>query len=258
MKSLNPLNSLLVFLVWIAITIGPTIYKLNGKKIELGENLFNGIAYNLMSAALFLILFVFITNSYKKLGLQLVNLKNLKLLYIPFSVIGMILIFLFINNAFQKMDGLHWLFLNCIFVGISEELMFRGVLFSGFYSKFGFKKAAIVVILLFGLVHILNSFITGALQQGLLQAFMAMSSGILYLVIRIKNYSIIPIILVHSIWDFSVFCYSKSVSILPVNYFTLLISILLVASPIAFGIIGIYLLTRKETQTEFESQQLVN
>ncbi|MDZ7614768.1 MAG: CPBP family intramembrane glutamic endopeptidase [Flavobacteriaceae bacterium] len=91
-----------------------------------------------------------------------------------------------------------WTFANCLLVGISEEMMFRGVLLSSFTKSWGFKKAAIAVAVIFGLVHILNALTTGKLGEGFLQAFMALVS-ILFIAYRVKNLTIVFAILMHAV-----------------------------------------------------------
>jgi len=255
MKTLTPLNSLFVFLIWTLITIGPAIYKLSGQTQKLGDNLFVGPAYSLIAASVFLFIVLWMTKSFKKVGITISSIKHRNLLLIPISVIFLILIFLISKDAFSKVEGLHWLLFNCIFIGISEELMFRGILLSGLNSRMTFKNAALIVIVLFGSVHILNTFITGEFGNGLLQVFMASASGILYLAIRVKNLSIVPIIGIHALWDFMAFVFAKATKTFKPDVFLLIVELFLLASPVIFGIIGIYILTRKDTSVEFEHSQ---
>jgi hypothetical protein len=51
--------------------------------------------------------------------------------------------------------------INTLMVGISEELMFRGILFNGASSSFGIWRAVWITSIIFGAVHILNGFISG-------------------------------------------------------------------------------------------------
>ena len=94
---------------------------------------------------------------------------------------------------------------NTMLVGISEELMFRGVIFRALLSQYRIWTAIIVSSILFGAVHILNVFNTGDLSGALIQSIPAAMSGILFVAIVIRTRSIWPAIIYHALWDFVLF-----------------------------------------------------
>ncbi len=67
--------------------------------------------------------------------------------------------------------------LSTIFVGLSEETMFRGILFQALRTRVNLWPAMIWTSVLFGSVHILNALTTGELLNAMLQAFTATLSG---------------------------------------------------------------------------------
>jgi hypothetical protein len=91
--------------------------------------------------------------------------------------------------------------LNTLLVGISEETMFRGVLFRALFTQYRVWTAIIVSSILFGAVHILNVFNTGDLGGALMQSVPAAMSGVLFVAIVIRTESIWPAIIYHWLWD---------------------------------------------------------
>jgi len=90
--------------------------------------------------------------------------------------------------------------INTLIVGISEELMFRSILFHG-ASSFGIWRAVWITAIIFGSVHILNSLITGDFRTSILQVFFAGTFGIWTAALRIRLNTIIPGIIIHWLWD---------------------------------------------------------
>jgi membrane protease YdiL (CAAX protease family) len=83
--------------------------------------------------------------------------------------------------------------------------MFRGILFYGAHWSFGAKWAVAIIALIFGLVHFLNGAITGKWTQSVEQAFVNILAGFWFGTLRVYVNSIIPLILVHWLWDFGLF-----------------------------------------------------
>lgn len=98
-----------------------------------------------------------------------------------------------------------WIVLNTFLVGLSEELMFRGVLLQAARRSFGIWAAVGLTTLAFGAVHVLNVFITGELRPALLQATAAALSGLLFIALRLRTGSLWPGMVVHALWDFATF-----------------------------------------------------
>jgi membrane protease YdiL (CAAX protease family) len=90
---------------------------------------------------------------------------------------------------------------NMLLVGLSEELMFRGFLYSGLRDRLALWPAALVTSVLFGAVHVLNAAVTGHLRLALLQCVSAAMLGLLLLGLRLRMGSIWPVILLHAFWN---------------------------------------------------------
>lgn len=95
-----------------------------------------------------------------------------------------------------------FILVNTFLIGLSEELMFRGILFQGLRSKLSSWPSIILTSLLFGSIHLLNALWLGNIQIALLQAFAAACTGMLLMAIRIRTKSLDPAILFHAAWDF--------------------------------------------------------
>jgi membrane protease YdiL (CAAX protease family) len=91
---------------------------------------------------------------------------------------------------------------NMLLVGLSEELMFRGFLYSGLRDRLSLWPAAILTSALFGMVHVLNVAVTGHLRLALLQSVSAAMLGLLLLALRLRMGSLWPAILLHAFWNF--------------------------------------------------------
>ena len=87
-------------------------------------------------------------------------------------------------------------------VGFLEELIFRGLLFQAM-AKNGAKSAIIVSSVTFGIGHIVNLFNgSGAeLLSNLLQVMYAVAIGFAFVMIYCKTKSLIPCIIVHSVFN---------------------------------------------------------
>ena len=75
----------------------------------------------------------------------------------------------------------------------------------GALSRMTIWRAIWLSCILFGLIHALNVLITGDLPAALIQAVAAFMSGVMFMALRIRTGSLYPVIIVHAVWDFSLF-----------------------------------------------------
>jgi membrane protease YdiL (CAAX protease family) len=96
------------------------------------------------------------------------------------------------------------LLVGCLFIGLSEELMFRGIGITAFLQA-GFTegKVALWTCVLFGLAHATNIFTegVGALPQVLVTAV----AGYFFYVTRRVSGLLIVSMIIHGLWDFGLF-----------------------------------------------------
>ena len=96
------------------------------------------------------------------------------------------------------------LLVGCLFVGVSEELMFRGIGVTAFrQAGFTEGKVALWTCVLFGLAHATNIFSegVGAVPQVLITAV----AGYFFYVIRRVSGLLIVSMIMHGLWDFGLF-----------------------------------------------------
>ena len=92
-----------------------------------------------------------------------------------------------------------------LLVGFSEELMYRGVLFSSFlnHKKSGKFKAVFISALGFSLLHAVNFLAGLPLQDLIYQLISTFIFGLLMALLKLKIKSIVPFIIYHWLWDFA-------------------------------------------------------
>jgi len=128
------------------------------------------------------------------------HLQDLHLLWPP----TVVLIFLLLTVLYTGLPptNVHILVIvNTLMVGISEELMFRGILFHGASSSFGIWHAVWITAIIFGSIHALNDLITGDFETSIAQALFAAPFGIWALALRVRVDTILPVIIIHWLWD---------------------------------------------------------
>ena len=108
------------------------------------------------------------------------------------------------DNTTGQMIG--YILIGTALVGYCEEILFRGLLLRGARgSNLSELKVMLVVAFSFGLFHGVNFFlgqnIVSTLQQVVFAAFIG---AVFYMIFRKSGLLIVPMIL-HGLWDFSVF-----------------------------------------------------
>jgi hypothetical protein len=236
---------LVVFVIWTIATMGIGVLMTGGGDASLEDLVRDGVMWSAFVAMIFAIAVVFFFRVRHEVGIKGLTSKPVWIVAIvPAVIIVLFLMRSFSSSAFTSTQIL-WICINTLFVGISEELMFRGLLLSGLYKRYSYWVAIIGVSLLFGAVHVLNGLVTGDFIQGLFQAGMATFSGLTFMAIRLGMGSIIPAMILHWLWDFSIFL-NGGIAIDPDNIsaFGTVVALLLVSGPVILGIVGIIFLFR--------------
>jgi hypothetical protein len=157
--------------------------------------------WGILLAVLFLVSVVALFR-WRDLGLNRpVSWRSLRLLWLPAIYL---LLFLAIDVAVgpPPLATIGFLLLNTVLAAISEELMFRGVLFSALRTRLRPWLAIVITTVLFGSVHLLNFSMIGDLRTTGTQAVAAAMSGTLFIAIRLRTGSLYPAIAFHALWDF--------------------------------------------------------
>ena len=96
------------------------------------------------------------------------------------------------------------LLVGCLFIGVSEELMFRGIGVTAFrLAGFTEGKVALWTSVLFGLAHATNIFTEGI--SALTQVLITAVAGYFFYVTRRVSGLLVVSMIVHGLWDFGLF-----------------------------------------------------
>lgn len=194
-------RALLVLAGWMTITIAaaPAI----GAGETLADLVTRAVAGQIVLAAIFVQAAAWIVR-WRDPGLGAPRWRELRLLWLPgLYVLAMLAVAGLGTLPPAPVVGL--LLANTLFVGLSEETMFRSVLLSGLRSRLGLRPAVAISTVVFGVVHVLNVFLTGDLLLAVAQAVAAMASGLLLAAIRLRTGSLWPAVGYHAVWDFATF-----------------------------------------------------
>lgn len=196
-------QAFLAYPVWIAITVGGAAL-FQPQRQDLLQSVGAGPAPQFIAALLFLLLVARLAGWHDLALRPPAAPRQWRLLALP-----SLFLLLFFGLAFA-LGGplapvLFWAGFNTLMVGISEELMFRGVLFRALLHVLSLRWAIVITTLLFGAVHALNVLVTGDLQLALLQSVTAGMSGLLFIALVVRTGSLLPAIVYHWLWDFGAF-----------------------------------------------------
>jgi membrane protease YdiL (CAAX protease family) len=194
--------SLAVFVGWLLITlVGGQIHAGHG---PLEQGVTRGIGWPFLLAAVFLLVIAGWQN-WRDLGLHAGPSRgSLWLAWLPllYIVVG---VSLAATLGLPPTAVILWILLNTFLIGLSEELMFRGVLLQAFRHTVSIWPAVLLTTVAFGAVHALNVFSTGDLRGALVQSLAAAFSGLLFIALRLRTGSLWPCIVIHALWDFATF-----------------------------------------------------
>lgn len=199
--------SLIVYIIWATITIYGGIWLSGGQKQSLTEGLSRGPLWNVVVAFLFLVAVILVAGWRDLKFVVPKPMSSLRIMWLPalyiLSFLGLAALI-----GLPPLGLTLMILLSTIFVGLSEEMMFRGILFQALRTRVNLWPAMIWTSVLFGSVHILNALTTGELLNAMLQAFTATLSGFAFMAILVRTGSIWPAIIYHALWDFGTFSIS--------------------------------------------------
>lgn len=196
-------TAIIVVTVWLAITIiGGN--RQGGGQQSLDELVSHGPLWGVWTALAFLAV-VTVMFRWSGIGFTRPDWKrSLKLMWLPGLLVALMLGGACAGTIPPPMV-LFWVLVNTLLVGVSEEWAFRGVLLKSLRDRFPLLAAISLNAVAFGLVHSLNGFVTGDFASAFNQAAAASMSGVLFVALRLRTHSLLPVMLLHGLWDFSAF-----------------------------------------------------
>ncbi|MBK6749784.1 MAG: CPBP family intramembrane metalloprotease [Pyrinomonadaceae bacterium] len=200
------------FVISFVVVVIYLVIILVGAKLEVGdgtmrqaEMVSRQISISLILGLIFLIGVVRFFGWSSDSGLTPIrSTKSLLILWLPVLFI-LVFFILSVLLGFPPAQAILFVGINTLLVGISEELAFRGILFSGARSALRPIGAITLTSVIFGAVHVFNGFTTGDWGSAAVQAVAAAMSGLLFIAILIRTGSIIPAMIIHWLWDFGIF-----------------------------------------------------
>ena len=200
--------SLAIFLGWLLITLlGEQIG--SGAQQALSGTVSHGLGWPFVAATAF-VLAVVAWQRWRDIGLRdLPSARSLLLAWLPMVyIVGGFA--LSVRLGLPPATVVLWVLVNTFLVGLSEELMFRGVLLQALRHTVSIWPAVVLTTMAFGAVHSLNVFITGDLRGAVIQSTAAALSGLFFIALRLRTGSLWPCIVVHGLWDCAAFLVALS------------------------------------------------
>lgn len=195
--------ALILVIIWAAITIVVPEWQAQGRT-TLQELVTRDLAWGVAGSAAFLVAAAWLAG-WHDLGLKAPGPRGWwKLLWLPALYLAVLGGLGITTGKFAAAVAVMML-ANMAMVGFSEELAFRGVLWGAARRALPFWAGFVLVSAAFGLVHVLNALLTGELAAAGVQATNAFMSGSAFLALRIRTRSLLPVMAVHGLWDFTVF-----------------------------------------------------
>jgi len=191
-------TALAVFVVWVLVTLFGGKIMLGGEEGALSEMVKNGINWTFVVAIAVLLIPIAI---FKWRDMHFTTPHSIiSTMWFP-ALLLLGLGSLSLVTGMPSGTVLFFVALNTFFVGVSEETMFRGVLFRAFENSMKIWPAIILTCVLFGGIHTLNGFNTGEWGSAAKQSIAAGMSGMLFIGIVIRTGSLWPAIIYHWLWD---------------------------------------------------------
>ncbi|WP_243096455.1 CPBP family intramembrane glutamic endopeptidase [Streptococcus dysgalactiae] len=119
-------------------------------------------------------------------------------MFIPVILLG---IFTVINKFELSMVFLIPL-IDGIFVGISEELVFRGIVFTNIAKEKGIFKSILISALIFSLLHSINVLGGLSISSMIAQLVSTFLAGIFFAAVYNYTKSITLLVIYHAVWDY--------------------------------------------------------
>ncbi len=197
-------QAVLTLLIWLAATLLAGRFLRQGEVASIADlitALSQGIAWNVVLGLAVLAIATKLCG-WSDLGFRPPTLwLTLRLMWFP--VLLLLPIFaVALSIGLPPVRATAFLALNTFLVALSEEWMFRGVLFRALAMRHPIWSAILLTSFMFGSVHVLNGFTYGDLTQSSTQAVAAMMTGLLLVALLICTGSIWPPVAFHMIWNF--------------------------------------------------------
>lgn len=207
----NFVLSLVIMVIWLLIVLGGELLQAGAGSLD--ALVTQRIVISLILAPLFLVgVIAWFKWLWAEMGLKAPQPLGSLWLGAPAALFILAFVGIGVAGGLPPTQVVFFVLINTLLVGVSEELMFRGIMFWTALPRFNIWSAIWITSLLFGGVHTLNALMTGDTIAGVGQAMQATLFGVWITAIRLRTRSILPAMLIHGLWDFSIFLMSASVA----------------------------------------------
>lgn len=189
--------------VWLVVTLAPQVAG-GGGDADIGALVREGVMIGIVGGALLLLVVALAGRYGPGVGLMGPSAGALRVGALPIAWVAAMLVVSLVGAGVPAMPALGFLLANSLAVGVSEELMFRGVLL-GAFREAGVRRAVLGTAIAFGAVHALNAAVTGEPVTAIAQAALAVGMGIWAAALRLRTGSLLLPIALHGAWDFALF-----------------------------------------------------
>lgn len=199
-------HAFLTLLAWLAATVAVGAQLRQGGSgsiVEIVDFLSSGLAWNVI-AGIAVVAIATRAFGWRDLGFGPPDARALaRLVWFPILTL---LPFYLIAFAIGLPPGRAVLFLgiNTMLIALSEEWMFRGILYQAFRSRLRIWPAVGLTSMLFGSIHVINAFALGDLGLAAAQAVAAMMTGLLLIALMLRTGSIWSAVGYHMVWNFGI------------------------------------------------------
>lgn len=194
-----------VFLVAPLIFYGPFDATAGSGTFDF-ETLTSGITWQIVVSLVLLAIVAFLAwGDLTKLSTK-VDRIGLRPLYaiLVYPIVGVVAFtFLLLDTAPERsaVEVLLTVLLLNFFVGLSEEVLFRGFLFGGLRQRFRLINAIILSSVAFGMLHLINAGAGQSIPETLFQIINAAALGGLFCGLVLQANSLWPAIILHMVWN---------------------------------------------------------
>jgi len=190
--------SLIVFIAWVAIELVLQWLQTGGRAAQMADLVRGGPVWGVIAAAVFVVAAITYLKWWTAVGA--VRPQNAGLLWPPVLVL-MVYMGIALRVGLPSWPIVVIVALNTAFVGVSEELMFRGIALNATVRRYGVREGVLIAAALFGSLHVLNAITTHQLSIAIGQALVASLFGIWAGALRVRTGSVLPLIAIHWLWD---------------------------------------------------------
>ncbi|MCK5780892.1 MAG: CPBP family intramembrane metalloprotease [Psychrilyobacter sp.] len=172
-----------------------------------GPSMMGTLVWVEIISSIFIIYFIYKYSNWKEIGFG--KIKKKQVLWLLPCYVGILFsIYLLFSSAIhvgvakEQWTNILLIFITVIFVGFSEEVVFRGILLRGAMKKFNYIPALLISAFGFALLHTVNVLGGQSISVTIQQFIMTFIFALFFIPLALKINNLVPLIIFHILWDF--------------------------------------------------------